>query len=201
MVYFDAEHHRYTDSSGQRLPSVTQMLAATGMATDYGMVDPVTLEVARQRGTLVHELCARMDRKEPMRWADIEPEIAGYLDGYVAFVREAQPVVICTEEPLAHPTLGYAGTPDLVCQLAGKLTVMDRKCTSSMAAVTAVQCAAYAELVEANYGDTVQQIAGLLLLPSGRYSLHPFELVPARNQWSRVIAQWKENHETCRVVS
>jgi hypothetical protein len=62
---------------------------------------------------------------------------------------DVRPEYVSGELPYFHPTLQYCGTPDLVCKLAGRLSIIDFK-PKSKAKRTKVQTALYYSLLRAN---------------------------------------------------
>lgn len=122
MVEFNAETHEYTEG-GVKLPSVTQVLRLAGVLPDYdGKVDPYYAE----RGTAIHAATEYHDRGT-LDEATVDPSIAGYLDGWKAFLSDTGAVIKEVEKRLSVPTMGYAGTIDRVLEINGKLGILDIK--------------------------------------------------------------------------
>jgi len=57
---FDGDHHLYL-VQGRPVPSVTQVLQATGLGADYSMVPPQVLERKRTIGQFVHQATQYLD--------------------------------------------------------------------------------------------------------------------------------------------
>ncbi len=134
-VIFDPDRHAYT-VAGQRLPSVTQILGAV-----YG--DPTAGRGQQwhlDRGSAAHALYAALARGELDQY-DYDPRLEPYIAGWQAWVAAEKPEIIAIEQPLHYLGL-YAGTPDLICRLNGKLTIVDFK--QSTGPRDRLQMAAYA---------------------------------------------------------
>ena len=81
-VTFDAATHTYR-ASGVEIPGVSTILALSGLEPAF-TVDPVTLALAAQRGTCVHEATAIDDRHvlgvgRPLDMTQLEPELVPYV--------------------------------------------------------------------------------------------------------------------------
>jgi hypothetical protein len=89
MVAFDALAHRYT-LDGEPLPSVTQILQASGII-DFSKIPQPILLAARDRGTAVHQAAHYYNEQD----LDVEaferdfPEYWPYLSAWITFRREA----------------------------------------------------------------------------------------------------------------
>lgn len=195
LVYSDADHTYQLD--GVPVPSVTSVLRAAGLATDYSQIDPAVLERARQRGNAVHELADRLDRGEPPD-PFVADELRGYQDSYLHWLTDSGYTPIASEVAVSHPTLFYAGRCDAVGWIGGVRTVIDRKSTAAIDhAQVSVQCAAYALAWDAmRPGEPVASIAALHLRRDGLYRLHPYNLQQASQIWRYAleIYRWKRTH-------
>jgi len=108
-VRFEESTHTYTSALGVRVPSVTEIISAVGCGLDTRYMPAE----ARERGRAVHRLIAQFNADDEI---DYSPEYLGYLAQWAwamgtQFHRLGPPVI---EHPIAHPFLGYAGTPDCV---------------------------------------------------------------------------------------
>lgn len=203
-------YHTY-ELNGKRLPGVTTLIGdgvpkpalvgwSARVAAEYA-ADHVD-EIARlerdaavdlikgaanrsrnQRGNIgsqVHDLARRLDAGEQV---EIPDELAGYVDAYLAFVSDWQPVTIAAERPIVNRRWRYAGTFDLICRLGELTTLVDFKTgASGVFPETCLQVAAYrhAETMLDAGGTEVRMPhtdAGhaLWLLDDGRYELSPVE--------------------------
>lgn len=62
------------------------------------------------------------------------------------------------EKKLCSPTLKLAGTVDLICELDGKLTIIDWKTGSGIYPEAVLQMGAYVMMYEEEFGKTVEQV-------------------------------------------
>jgi hypothetical protein len=82
-------------------------------------------KAASVRGTQVHEIAQRLAAGEEI---DVPEPLIGHVDAYLAFAREWRPRELYVERPVFSRRYHYAGTPDLVAELAdGKTWLLDWK--------------------------------------------------------------------------
>ena len=74
-----------------------------------------TSRAAMARGTDVHTIAMQLASGEEV---DVPEAIAGYVDAYLRFVEEWKPAELLVEVPVFNRAAGYAGTLDLVADLA-----------------------------------------------------------------------------------
>lgn len=173
VLAFEAETHTYRlhDAAtpaawGQLVPSVTQVLHLVGLVDDRWY-----REEHRTRGRYVHKMIAYEER-EGLDEASVDERLAGYLAGYRKFLADAQPgPCVLLETPLADPIRGYAGTPDQIRLLNGRLALIDHK-TGSADSWHPLQSAAYVALYRLHTGDDKPVDRHTLYLkPNGTYRL------------------------------
>lgn len=122
---FDGPLHRYT-LDGNVVPSVTGILKASGLI-DFSGIPAGILEVARLRGTIVHQAIHFANEGD----LDLEqfradfPDFVGYLEGWFAFVGEANYVPLLNEGRIASRRLQVAGTFDTFGLLNGHGALID----------------------------------------------------------------------------
>jgi hypothetical protein len=99
-------------------------------------------DTAARRGTEVHRLAADLAAGHEV---EVPDELAGHVDAYLRFVDDWQPTEVLVETPVAHRAHQWAGTLDLVADLAdGHRWLLDLKTTrSGVFPDTALQLAAY----------------------------------------------------------
>lgn len=101
---------------------------------------------AAKTGTAVHKAAEEMHRTGEV---EAEAEIAGYVEGYAAFLDEWQIEPVLMERPCANRKDWYAGTFDLLCRspflAGGELVQIDMKTSKGVYGETALQTAAYAK--------------------------------------------------------
>lgn len=122
---FSAPDHVYR-LHGVTVPSVTQVLRATGYITFDG-VPPHRLEAARARGERVHRALQFLLEGD-LDDASIDDEVRGYLTSAERYLRLYIRRVVAVERRVFSLRHGYAGTVDLVAvHTDGSLSIDDFK--------------------------------------------------------------------------
>lgn len=107
---FNAERHEYK-IDGVIVPSVTQILSAVGLY-DYDFVSRETLDVAAERGRIVHQYCEWYERGV-LDQSSIDPELQGYFDAYLSAKNHGViPAPDLVEHRVGSKKFNYAGTLD-----------------------------------------------------------------------------------------
>lgn len=198
MFRFDEPTHTYTLGE-QVLPSVTQILKIVG--DDFSMIAPAVLEHARMRGVAVHK-CVQLDINDDLIEESVAPEIAGYLTAWRRFREEGQIKSADfgePERPLFHPTLRFAGTPDVPLFFGGRWAVLDIKTAEQASPSWALQTAAYRELINVNTtkGEhLIEDRYSLRLRADGTYKLDQYK---DRGDWgvflsALTLTNWKRKN-------
>lgn len=166
-----AEHEYYLD--GVLIPSVTQMLVATGWIDPHYYSD-----AGRIRGSAVHRATAAYD----LGTLDLDTVThhRGYVLAYIEAVERLRPEWLQVEEMAVHPGYPFAGTPDRVGRWSGVLTIPEIK-TGGREKWHPIQTALQAILLEQSPAPGGglpahhYQRATIYLKPSGRFGLefHP----------------------------
>lgn len=136
---FDPERHEYR-WDGEPVPSVTQILQPL---VDFSRVPPDVLRAASEFGTAVHKSC-ELDDLGDLDETSLDPALACYLEGWRKFRREHACTWELIEQPVYHPALRYAGTPDRIGRIDGVLGVLDIKSSAALMPTVGPQTAAYA---------------------------------------------------------
>lgn len=138
MLEFDESTHTYT-LDGKNLPSVTTILAACGMY-DFDFVSDDTLNVAAERGTIIHR-CIEWYESGTLDESSIDEELVGYFQSYLK-TKEAGLLPVKptqTEKKVYSQRFRYAGTLD---QQFGDNWINDLK-TGAPGAEHGLQLSAY----------------------------------------------------------
>lgn len=170
-IEFDEATHIYT-VDGKKVPSVTQLVAPLG--EDYDEPDELTegiIDAAAERGTVMHAYIAwRLDGGDPAEF-EMPDMYAPYADAVDLFLSEHSVVPFAVETPLA--CADFAGTPDLICEFDGALSVLDWKFVSQIAkSKVGAQLAGYQRLCELSGLFPERRIA-VQFLKDGTYRLYP----------------------------
>lgn len=195
-LHFDAATHAYT-LGGQRLPSVTQVLAPL---YDFSRVRDDVLEAKRALGQAVHLAC-QLDDEGDLDESSLDEAVRPYLDGYRLFKSHKITRVVAAELRVHHPTLRYAGTLDLLADIDGDRTLIDLKTPVVINPAVGLQTAAYVsalplELLTRPSGGMHVRRAALRLTEDGHYRLIEYR---DPNDFPTFVAmltvhRWKEKH-------
>ncbi|HOD97842.1 MAG TPA: hypothetical protein PLT63_03610 [Syntrophales bacterium] len=110
-VEFESDGHRY----GNGLESVTQILKAEQLI-DTRFYD----DWSRDRGSMIH-LATHYDDMGELDEETLDPVIRPYLEAWRKFRKESGFVPEVIEVPMMSINYRYAGTPDRIGQLPGKI--------------------------------------------------------------------------------
>ncbi len=161
---FDPESHTYT-LDGRTLLSVTSVLKETGM-----LVYPQSAMEAMLRGKYVHAATEMIDRGT-LDWEILDDTLRPYCEAYQRFIEDKRPEILLSEKPLYHATYLFAGTPDRVVTMDGATCLIDAK-TGVPHPATAIQLAAYREMVRVSEDISCSKCFSLHLRDDGTYRLN-----------------------------
>lgn len=127
QITFEREGHVYRRTAdGVIVPSVTQILKDTGVATDFEGLSSMGQEIEhaialkREIGTAVHADAHAYDDNDLDR-PSVHPEVRPYLDAWIEFRNNYPNLRPATRERLVyHPGLRYAGTLDGIFLVGGE---------------------------------------------------------------------------------
>lgn len=162
-LYFDTETHQYY-WYGVNVPSVTE-IAKPISSERLNEFPKWVVENARKRGKAVHEyaeeylLCGELD------FYRIETEYLPYVENFVNWAKTYKPKVLYTEYKMGCAE--FAGTTDLICEIDGKIVLVDYKTTSAVDKKSlSVQLEGYNQLAKL-YGIEVDRYMYLHLKKDG----------------------------------
>ena len=158
-LIFDPVCHIYKLATGEALPSVTQILEASGVI-DYSALPNNTRNMALQRGSFVHE-AIHLDMQGELDWDTLDPILLPYVEAAAKFRNEFEVNGGLMEHRSFHPVYRYAGTLDY----QPKKLLVDWKCGGAQPWVR-MQTAAYAALLP-DPGSYRRIAVGLF--PDGHY--------------------------------
>lgn len=186
---FDEATHTYRLLGGV-VPGVTQILRPLA---DFSGVPAATLEAKADLGRRVHLAC-QLDDENDLDETSVEDDVAPYLAGWRAFLRDTGAEVLENERRVAEPMLMYAGTLDNVLLLNGKKWLVDKKTSFALPAAVGPQTAAYQRALGDN---TVTHRGALRLRADGAYRFDP---LTGADDWAVFMAcltlhRFKEAHQ------
>lgn len=120
-IRLDAEH-RYYLADGRRVPGFSEILRDLGVTEE----NKFHTEFGRERGSAIHQW-VRFLAEGGVPDSVPDERIADYIAQFQKFIEESRFRFKGGEEPVYHPSLGYATTPDLYGDLNGILSVIDVK--------------------------------------------------------------------------
>ena len=182
------ENHWYKVAGSKHwIPSVTTMLGSV-MNKGYGfekwLGDMPSYKIACEErdlagaiGTLVHKHCETLmsQRLFGLQLEDCEygDKVWKRMMSFVEWFKEYKPNVITLEERLAHMDVPWAGTPDIVCVINGKLCLIDIK-TGGAYPTHGLQLTCYKKLWDMIFPEyPIEEMYGLYLKDSWRTKILP----------------------------
>jgi hypothetical protein len=170
VLQFDDATHTYT-LGGRKLPSVTQVCGVLDPDA-FARVPPAVLARKRLIGVALHR-AIQLDAAGELDEDTLAPEVAPYFAAWRDFLLRTRAKVIQSEQQVGSSKWGYAGTLDLTALLDSSYWLLDVKSVAILSPVTAVQVAAYAELVNHDYPVGLRRGA-LHLKPDGRFGIREY---------------------------
>jgi hypothetical protein len=193
QVVFEKDTHTYWDSSGNPIPSVTQLLAF-GKIVNFDAVREEIRIRSMKRGTSVH-WTTELNDLGALNRRTVPKALRGYLMGWRTWRERSgfQPVLI--EKPFISPH-GYAGTPDRAGYIGGDWAIVDLKSgEGGIAEWVGLQLAAYARFYPISGG--IRRI-GIKLHEDGTYAIREFPRARLTLDFARFyecLTKWnKEKH-------
>ena len=122
QIKFDAPTHKYT--VGNR-----EVMSVTTILKEAGMIDTQWFtEESRLRGTAVHE-AVFYDIHNDLHEDGMHDIIRPYVQAWFKFKNDTDflPLSSMCEARMYHPIYEYAGTPDLIGRLNGRMVLIDIK--------------------------------------------------------------------------
>lgn len=178
MLTFDDPSHTYQWQS-RVVPGITRLMEPIH---NYDGVPDWILERKAELGKAVH-LATQLhdtlgdDGLPVLHEPSLDPAIVPYLDAWKLFRKEHGGVIRAVEQPLYHPGMGYAGTPDRQMAVDTDDDVVEIKTTSQLFNAVGVQLAAQKSLFMANnpaMKPTGKRFA-VQLKADGRYTLKEYK--------------------------
>lgn len=167
LPIFRAGDHSYTLPSGERYPSVTELMK------DAGLIDTTHCpDHARERGRLVH-LCVQLLNERDLDHETLDPELKPYVAGYENFLRDSDFHPQMSEAIVVSHSQKFAGRVDVVGLLNGALSVVDVKTEKAPPWVSTQLYFYWFALNEC--GFDVKHRYSLELKKSGRYRLRQLD--------------------------
>lgn len=170
LTFFD-EKHVY-EINGQKIPSVSEIMRFASREV-YAGIDQWRLDNAADRGTRVHDATLAIDANGS---ADVDADIAPYVEAYVGFLKKFHPHYIASELALADTQAWFAGRLDRCAIVNQKRAIIDIKTSSRIETrLVQAQLTAYAWLWERNGKGKVDELYVLHLMGDGQFRFRRIE--------------------------
>lgn len=157
---FDEARHLYTLPDGRTVPSVTQILRAVGVSTDFEAIAAMSdekraqLEYRRQLGTVVHADCHTFDDND-LDTSTVSADVEPYLWAWADFRANSRLVPLSRERRVFDRQRFYCGTLDgIFLSPAGRHVLVDIKLGDPEDAACAFQTAAYQAAWDLEHPET-----------------------------------------------
>lgn len=170
LTFFD-EKHVY-EINGQKIPSVSEIMRFASREV-YSGVDQWRLDNAADRGTRVHDATLAVDANGS---ADVDADIAPYVEAYVGFLKKFHPRYIASELALADTRRWFAGRLDRCAIINKKCVLLDIKTSARVETrLVQAQLTAYAWLWERNRPEKLDELYVLHLMGDGQFRFRRIE--------------------------
>jgi hypothetical protein len=167
---------RFYRRNGDYYPSVTSILNYFpknkffhDWLKDVGHNSEIIAQKAAYEGTLVHTAAEKYVKGEEIVWVEKDGTVNYPLEVWKMILKFADfwtkhsPRLITTEYHLFSDKYRFAGTADLVCELKGKIWLLDIKTSNSIHTTYELQLSAYAQAWNETH-DTAIEHTGILWL-------------------------------------
>lgn len=113
---------------------------------------------AADRGTYVHNWIEEFVRTGEQPDMPINETLKEVIESFLSWWNRTKIKPITPEIKLCSPSMGLAGTADLLCEIDGKLTIVDWKTGSGIYTDMFYQLAAYAIMYKEEFGKDIDQL-------------------------------------------
>ena len=189
IIYHEGDE-RWCSIKGRKLwkPSVTTFIGAVlnkGIGYDMWLGNAISYkeackerDIAAKRGTIVHNLCEELMLKGFLNVPedivdDYKDEVLKRLMSFESWYINTKPKIVTTEYKLYHQDVPYSGTPDIICEINGKLCIIDIK-TGAPYQSHQLQLTCYKKLWDTIFPEyPIQELYGLYLKDSWITKVEP----------------------------
>ena len=197
-VIFKEDTHEYF-LNGKRLVGVSEVLQKSGLV-DLSAIRPDVLEAARKFGTATHKATELWD-KGTLDVSILSLPLVPRLEAWKNFRKDYKiGEFSCIEKLVYSAKWGYAGTLDRICEISGKLTLLDIKSGEYIDPSMEIQLAAYQIAFEELTGLRIKQ-RWIIQLSDNQYKIYPckeiIELSKTVFLAALTLVKWRTNHGKC----
>jgi hypothetical protein len=130
LIDFDPAGHVYKlRDTGEILPSVTQVLKATRISTDFDELGQMRkgldhqIALKREIGTAVHQAAHFYDDND-LVWSSLDPQVVPYLEAWTAFRQAYSHLRPATRERIVYSAIyRFVGTLDAIFLANGETAI------------------------------------------------------------------------------
>jgi len=195
---FLSERHEYW-LAGIKRPSVTEILRATGVSTDFESLGATSdllrgqIEFKRDLGTALHADIHSFD-DGALNWATVDDRVLPYLEAWMVYRENSGLKPLARERLVFHPALNYAGTLDGIFERPdGTKVLLDVKTGDPEDAAAHLQTAGYQLAYACEHPDIyIGERCSVQLLPEHRT---PYRVTPYRDfddfaTWQAIVTTY-----------
>lgn len=195
LLMFDPVPHVYrVAATGQRVPSVTEILRSTGMSTDFEALRygsrGEAIDAKRELGQIVHTDAHAYD-DDDLDWSTLHPDVEPYIAAWATFRHNQRLAPVTRERMVYDPTLGYCGTLDGIFRRDdGRIVLVDIKTGDPESAACRFQTEAYRHAFSLEHPDiTIHERLGVWLRPDQKvpYTTFPYTEWRDRDIWRSIL--------------
>ena len=197
-LLFDADAHTYRSPAGVLVPSVTTILKATGVSTDFeALPNREAIERKRAIGTALHSDIHAFDDGD-LDWSTVHPEVLPYVEAWAQFRESMRLTPRTRERRVWHQTLGFCGTLDGIFDGAnvGAGVLIDVKTGDPKAAAAQFQTAGYQLALAYDDPAALELRRWSVQLTPGRrvpYVITPYADWQDVTTWQSIVATFYAN--------
>ena len=202
---FDPVAHVYALPDGRFVPSVTKILAAVGVSTDFEQIGAMwslmrdRIEFKRDLGTAVHADCHAWDDTD-LDLDTVHPDVRPYVDAWITFRANTGFQPDARERRVYHSGLFYCGTLDAIGPIrSGRRVLVDIKTGDPDDAGAQFQTAAYQAAYLTDHPDeAIDERWSVQLCPDSAipYRVHPYTDWSDFQKFSAFVTTFHE--QACR---
>lgn len=181
-LVFDEIEHKYF-MNGVESPSVSEICRPISFERFQALPIHV-LENARQRGTAIHEVIENYLLTGEIDWEGKE-QYANYINQFITWHRTYKPKILYVEFRMYSEE--FSGTCDLICELDGKIILVDFKSSSRVDKQSlSVQFAGYYKLCK-KYNIKIDETWYLHLTNKDKVDSYVFKQLDRDEEWFEIL--------------
>lgn len=191
-LYFDSEDHQYY-WKGEKKDCVSDVLKMIDVISMRG-IPQRNIEIASERGTKVHQLTEDFDYGQvdifDEDFTEENGDVYSYVLAYADWANKHNSFPIASEESIYSEELDIAGTIDLIKEIDGELTIIDKKTSKTISELrSSLQLNLYRLMWNETHERKVDKLLILQLCENATYKDIP---IPVNEQKA---LEWKQKYD------